>query len=104
MVRDAKFQISLADHVDDGWRDLTNGVNFRLDEDRIPQVWGGYLPALLRDLARVGTAVYVSDRLTRRPRRQARRPLLASASAVVCGRDSSWSASFPELPTRLRNP
>jgi 7-cyano-7-deazaguanine synthase in queuosine biosynthesis len=69
MVRDAKFQISLADHVDERWRDLTNGVNFRLDEDRIAQVWCAFLPPLLRDLTRVGTAVYVTDRLLRRPRR-----------------------------------
>ena len=69
MVRDAKFQISLADYVDRSWRDLTNGVTFRLDEDRIAQVWCGYLPPLVRDLTRVGTAVYVTDRLLRRPRR-----------------------------------
>lgn len=69
MVPEPKFQISLADSGERQWRDLVNGVNFRLDEDRIPQVWGGYLPPLLRDLARLGTAVYVSDRLTRRPRR-----------------------------------
>lgn len=69
MVPEPKFQISLADSGERQWRDLVNGVNFRLDEDRIPQIWGGYLPPLLRDLARIGTAVYVSDRLTRRPRR-----------------------------------
>jgi 7-cyano-7-deazaguanine synthase in queuosine biosynthesis len=69
MVREAKFQISLADFVDHRWRDLTNGVNFRLDEDCIAQVWCGYLPPLLRDLTRVGAAVYVTDRLLRRPRR-----------------------------------
>src|SRR5687767_1675503 len=69
MVPEPKFQISLADSGERHWRDLVNGVNFRLDEDRIPQVWSGYLPPLLRDLARVGTAVYISDRLTRRPRR-----------------------------------
>ena len=69
MVREAKFQISLVDCVDHRWRDLMNGVNFRLDEDRIAQVWRGYLPPLLRDLARVGTAVYVTDRLMRRPSR-----------------------------------
>ena len=69
MVREAKFQISLADCADHRWRDLTNGVDFRLDEDCIAQVWCGYLPPLLRDLTRVGTAVYVTDRLTRRPRR-----------------------------------
>jgi 7-cyano-7-deazaguanine synthase in queuosine biosynthesis len=68
MVPEAKFQVSLAsdDHV---WRDLVHGIHFRLDEDRIPQAWGGYLPPLLRDLARVGAAVYITDRLTRRPRR-----------------------------------
>lgn len=69
MVREAKFRISLADCADHRWRDLVNGVNFRLDEDRIAQVWCGYLPPFLRDLARVGTAVYVTDRLMRRPRR-----------------------------------
>ena len=69
MLREAKFQISLADCVDHRWRDLVNGVNFRLDEDRIAQVWCGYLPPLMRDLARVGTAVYVTDRLMRRPQR-----------------------------------
>lgn len=68
MVPEAKFQISIA-NADHTWRDLANGVNFRLDEDRIPQAWRGYLPPLLRDLARVGAAVYVTDRLTRRPQR-----------------------------------
>jgi 7-cyano-7-deazaguanine synthase in queuosine biosynthesis len=69
MVREAKFQISLADCAAHRWHDLENGVNFRLDEDSIAQVWCGYLPPLFRDLARVGTAVYVTDRLLRRPRR-----------------------------------
>src|SRR5207237_10892125 len=70
MVRDAKFQISLADQVDDRWHDLTNGVNFRLDEDRIAQVWCAFLPRLLRDLTRVGTAVYVTDSSLRGPGRR----------------------------------
>ena len=70
MAPEAKFRIRLASSADRQWRDLVNGVNFRLDEDRIPDAWRGYLPPLLRDLARVGTAVYVADRLVRRPRRR----------------------------------
>lgn len=36
MFREAKFQISLAEDADHGWRDLVNGVNFRLDEGEPP--------------------------------------------------------------------
>jgi len=43
MFREAKFQLSLAEDADHGWRDLVHGVNFRLDEDRIAQVWCSYL-------------------------------------------------------------
>ena len=69
MVSEAKFRIRLANSADRQWRNLVNGADFRLDEDRIPEAWRGYFPPLLRDLARVGTAVYVADRLMRRPRR-----------------------------------
>ena len=69
MVPEAKCRIRLANSADRQWRDLVNGVNFRLDEDRIPEAWRGYFPPLLRDLARVGTAIHVADRLLRRPQR-----------------------------------
>lgn len=67
MFQEANFQIGLANSVDQRWHDLSNGVNFRLDEDRIAEVWRAYLPPVLRDLARVGASVYVTDRLVRRP-------------------------------------
>lgn len=70
MVSEAPFRIRLASSSDRQSRDLVNGVHFRLNEDRIPQTWLGHLPPLLRDLTRIGTAIYVADRLVRRPRRQ----------------------------------
>jgi 7-cyano-7-deazaguanine synthase in queuosine biosynthesis len=49
---------------------LRSGIHFRLDEDRICQALWTDLPLRARDLARIGMAVYVADRLMKRDRRR----------------------------------
>ena len=78
-----RYRVTFLGSSDIGTRELLSGRDFRLDEEGFSHALCAYLRPLDRDLLRIGTGIWVVDRLVRRYRRLNSRSLARRVAVEI---------------------